>query len=86
MGGKTVTGISGGERKRTSMGIELVANPSVLILDGISKIGIFFIIINIFKKEPTSGLDSFTAFLIVKILKNLAEKLQIIILHFYFSC
>ena len=85
MGGKTVTGISGGERKRTSMGIELVANPSVLILDGISKIGIFFLIIS-FKKEPTSGLDSFTAFLIVKILRNLAEKLQIIILYFYFSC
>ncbi|EAR86301.1 ABC transporter family protein (macronuclear) [Tetrahymena thermophila SB210] len=33
IGGQFVKGISGGERKRTSIGFELVTNPSVLILD-----------------------------------------------------
>ncbi|EWS74863.1 ABC transporter family protein (macronuclear) [Tetrahymena thermophila SB210] len=33
IGGQFVKGISGGERKRASIGFELVANPSVLILD-----------------------------------------------------
>ena len=28
-----IKGISGGERKRTSIGVELVANPSCLLLD-----------------------------------------------------
>jgi len=36
IGGKLFKGISGGERKRTAIGIELVADPSVLILDGIN--------------------------------------------------
>lgn len=30
-----IKGISGGERKRTAIGIEMIADPSVLILDGI---------------------------------------------------
>ncbi|EAR86682.2 ABC transporter family protein (macronuclear) [Tetrahymena thermophila SB210] len=33
IGGQFVKGISGGERKRASIGFELVTNPSVLILD-----------------------------------------------------
>ncbi|KAL4474974.1 hypothetical protein ABPG74_001670 [Tetrahymena malaccensis] len=33
IGGQFVKGISGGERKRTSIGFELVTNPTVLILD-----------------------------------------------------
>ena len=45
-------GISGGERKRTSIGVELITNPSVLFLD-----------------EPTTGLDSFTAWVIIDNLK-----------------
>ena len=48
-------GISGGERKRTSIGYELITNPQVVILD-----------------ECTSGLDSTTAFRIVRLLKRLA--------------
>mmetsp|Transcript_46744 Transcript_46744/g.111291 ORF Transcript_46744/g.111291 Transcript_46744/m.111291 type:complete len:660 (+) Transcript_46744:45-2024(+) len=48
-------GISGGERKRTSIGMELITNPSVLFLD-----------------EPTTGLDTYTAFSIVDTLRQLA--------------
>ena len=33
IGGIGIKGISGGERKRTSIGFELVTNPSVIILD-----------------------------------------------------
>ena len=33
VGGLFVKGISGGERKRTSIGYELISNPSVLFLD-----------------------------------------------------
>lgn len=33
IGGITMKGISGGERKRTSIGYELVSNPLCLLLD-----------------------------------------------------
>ena len=33
IGGISMKGISGGERKRTSIGFELVTNPSAIILD-----------------------------------------------------
>ncbi len=33
IGGQLIKGISGGERKRTSIAFELISNPSVLILD-----------------------------------------------------
>ena len=33
MGGFYIKGLSGGERKRTSIGYELVTNPKLLLLD-----------------------------------------------------
>ena len=34
VGNVMIKGVSGGERKRTSIGVELIANPRVIILDG----------------------------------------------------
>ena len=48
--------ISGGERKRTAIGVELITDPSVILLD-----------------EPTSGIDSFMAKTICKLLQKLAH-------------
>jgi ABC-type multidrug transport system ATPase subunit len=56
IGGELFKGVSGGERKRTSIGVELITNPSLIFLD-----------------EPTTGLDSFTAFQVIETLKNLAR-------------
>lgn len=33
IGGPLVKGISGGERKRTSVGVELITDPSLIFLD-----------------------------------------------------
>ncbi|GAA5992258.1 hypothetical protein JCM10908_001843 [Rhodotorula pacifica] len=49
--------ISGGEKRRLTIGCTLVQMPSVLVLD-----------------EPTTGLDSFTAFQILETLKKLAYR------------
>jgi len=49
-------GISGGQRKRVSIGMELITEPSILFLD-----------------EPTTGLDSATAYTLVLTLRKLAE-------------
>ncbi|ORX95355.1 ABC transporter-like protein [Clohesyomyces aquaticus] len=50
-------GCSGGEKRRTSIGVQLLSNPSLIWLD-----------------EPTTGLDSTSAFQIVKTLQDLARK------------
>ncbi|KAJ4992514.1 ABC transporter [Stagonosporopsis vannaccii] len=55
-------GCSGGEKRRTSLGVQLLSNPSLLWLD-----------------EPTTGLDSTSAFQVVKTLQNLARKGRTII-------
>ena len=56
IGGPLLKGVSGGERKRTSIGVELVTNPSLIFLD-----------------EPTTGLDSYTATQVMKMLSRLAK-------------
>lgn len=55
-------GCSGGEKRRTSIGVQLLSNPSLLYLD-----------------EPTTGLDSTSAYQVVKTLQNLARKGRTII-------
>lgn len=50
-------GLSGGEIKRTAIGMELIANPPILFLD-----------------EPTTGLDSYTSYAVVKRLSLLAKQ------------
>ena len=49
-------GISGGEKKRVSVGLELITRPSVILLD-----------------EPVSGLDSFSAAQLIKVLRRVAN-------------
>jgi ABC-type multidrug transport system ATPase subunit len=49
-------GLSGGERKRTAIGYELITDPYVLFLD-----------------EPTTGLDSTSAFKIIKLMTDEAK-------------
>jgi ABC-type multidrug transport system ATPase subunit len=55
-------GCSGGEKRRTSIGVQLLSNPSLLWLD-----------------EPTTGLDSTSAFQVVKTLQDLARRGRTII-------
>lgn len=71
IGGPILKGISGGERKRASIGVELITDPSLLFLDG--KLLFFIVLLTSLHIEPTSGLDSFTAFVIVKLLKQYAQ-------------
>lgn len=56
IGGPSVNGISNGERKRVSIGVELITQPSIVFLD-----------------EPTTGLDSFSAWQVMRIVKALAN-------------
>ncbi|KAG0682730.1 hypothetical protein C6P41_003495 [Kluyveromyces marxianus] len=49
-------GLSGGEKRRLSIAVQMIANPSVLFLD-----------------EPTTGLDSYSAYLLIKTLKKLCN-------------
>ncbi|CAO2657983.1 Nn.00g072430.m01.CDS01 [Neocucurbitaria sp. VM-36] len=56
-------GLSAEKRKRTTIGLELVARPSLLL----------------FVDEPTSGLDSQSAWLIIKLLRDIANAGQAIL-------
>lgn len=57
VGDSTHRGLSGGEKRRLSIGTQMVANPSIMFLD-----------------EPTTGLDAYSAYLVVKTIKKLAEE------------
>jgi ABC-type multidrug transport system ATPase subunit len=56
IGNHYIKGVSGGEKKRVSIGMELITNPSIIFLD-----------------ELTSGLDSYTALIVTKILLDQAK-------------
>ena len=57
VGDKKTRGISGGEKKRLSIGLELLSDPAVIIAD-----------------EPTTGLDSFQAEKVMRVLQGLAKE------------
>ncbi|KAL1200880.1 ABC transporter G family member 19 [Cardamine amara subsp. amara] len=59
-------GVSGGERRRVSIGIDIVHDPIVLFLD-----------------EPTSGLDSTNAFMVVQVLKRIAQSGSIVMMSIH---
>jgi ABC-type multidrug transport system ATPase subunit len=56
-------GCSGGQKRRLSIALELVARPKVLVLD-----------------EPTTGLDSASAYHIITKLKSIAVTLKAVII------
>merc|ERR1719482_218510 len=56
VGNQLVRGLSGGERKRTAVAVELITKPKMIFLD-----------------EPLSGLDSYAAWTVVQVLKDLAK-------------
>ncbi|SMN22891.1 similar to Saccharomyces cerevisiae YOL075C Putative ABC transporter [Maudiozyma saulgeensis] len=57
VGDSTHRGLSGGEKRRLSVGTQMVANPSIMFLD-----------------EPTTGLDAYSAYLVVKTIKKMAKE------------
>ncbi|KAJ4824919.1 hypothetical protein Tsubulata_032056 [Turnera subulata] len=57
-----IRGISTGEKKRLSIGVEIITRPHILFLD-----------------EPTTGLDSASAFFVVTALRNIAFDGKIVI-------
>lgn len=59
IGNDITKGISGGEKRRLSIGLELLVDVSICFFD-----------------EPTTGLDAFSAYAIVEILKNLSTGAQ----------
>lgn len=56
IGSDQVRGISGGEKKRVNIGVELIQTPNLLFLD-----------------EPTTGLDSYTAYQIMQLVQKLKQ-------------
>lgn len=66
VGDSTHKGLSGGEKRRLSIGIQILSNPSVLFLD-----------------EPTTGLDAHSAYLLIKTLKQLANRGRTIIISIH---
>jgi ABC-type multidrug transport system ATPase subunit len=60
-------GISGGQKKRVNIGVEMVAFPDVLFLDG--ELLFTFIFVEFFYLEPTSGLDATASIEVLSSLK-----------------
>lgn len=69
IGNELIRGVSGGERKRTSIGVELISDPDIIFLD-----------------EPTTGLDSYNAYEVVDLLRELAKQGKMIIFTIHQPC
>ncbi|XP_052154449.1 ABC transporter G family member 16-like [Oryza glaberrima] len=63
IGDEAHRGVSGGERRRVSIGTDIVHDPILLFLD-----------------EPTSGLDSASAFMVVQVLRRIAQSGSVVIM------
>eukprot|EP00008_Paramoeba_atlantica_P003018 CAMPEP_0201489444 /NCGR_PEP_ID=MMETSP0151_2-20130828/22807_1 /ASSEMBLY_ACC=CAM_ASM_000257 /TAXON_ID=200890 /ORGANISM="Paramoeba atlantica, Strain 621/1 / CCAP 1560/9" /LENGTH=403 /DNA_ID=CAMNT_0047875049 /DNA_START=78 /DNA_END=1286 /DNA_ORIENTATION=- len=66
VGGDWNRGISGGEKRRVSIGLELLTSPSLLLGD-----------------ELTSGLDSYSAFSLMRVLTHLARDGNTVVLNIH---
>lgn len=67
IGNNIERGVSGGERKRTSIAFELLSDTPIIFLD-----------------EPTTGLDSYNAYEVIKIIRDLAtinNKIVVFTIH-----
>ncbi len=69
IGNELIRGISGGERKRTSIGVELITEPDIIFLD-----------------EPTTGLDSYNAYEVVELLRDLTIDGKMVIFTIHQPC
>jgi len=69
IGNELIRGVSGGERKRTSIGVELISDPDIIFLD-----------------EPTTGLDSYNAYEVIDLLKQLSKQGKMVIFTIHQPC
>jgi len=83
IGGALIKGISGGQRKRTSVGVEVITNPEVCavcscLLKHLEIYHLFLLVLVssqlLFLDEPTTGLDSHSASNLVHLLKLISAK------------
>lgn len=80
IGGTNLRGVSGGERKRVAIGLELVLNPYLIFVDGGLYSYILCIPTDYLWTEPTSSLDSSTAESVITSLRRLADQGRTVIM------